>query len=111
MDRIIFDKFFCLGEVYVGPEIISPSYDGNWLGKVRIIPTKYNILMGKQSVFVGVREFNNVITEDLFNTLNYLSIEKSEFDKLVNKYYLIEWESTKMNPKPNISSFIHRAYL
>lgn len=110
MDRIIFDKFFCLGEVYVGPEIISPSYDGNWLGKVRVIPTKNNVLI-QESFFVGVREFNNVVTEDLFNSLKYLSIEKSEFDRFVNKYYLIEWESTNITPKPNISSFLQRAYL
>lgn len=110
MDRIIFDKFFSLGEVYVGPQIISPSHDGNWLGRVRIVPTKYNVFMDKES-YIGIREYNNVIDEKVFDLLKYISIKKSDFDKFINSYYLIEWESSKMEHKPNISSFIRRGYL
>lgn len=114
IDRDIFDIFFSVAEVYVGPTIISPSSEGNWIGKVRIIPTKKNILIESKEIYVGIRVFNNTVTEEFYNALKYLAISKSEFDRFINHYYLMEWESTVSDYKPsvgNIEQFRNRIYL
>lgn len=111
MDRDVFDHFFCFGDVYIGPTILSSSDDGNWLGKVIIIPTKKNAFMESNNSYVGIREFNNLIDEELTTILKYLSIEKKEFDKFVNNYYLIEWQKSIYEKKPDISNLLIRSYL
>ena len=110
MERYIFDKFFSLGEIKVGPTICSLGTDGDWLGTVNIYTTRKNVLLDKPNYIIGVREFNNVMTEDLYDALKYLSIKKDEFDKFINEYYLFEWENTKQEIKPDVSRLRKRAY-
>lgn len=111
MDRDIFDRFFSLGEVKVGPTICSLGTDGDWLGTVNIYTTKKNILLEEPRYIIGIREFNNILTQDLYNALKYLSIKKVEFDKLINQYYLFEWENIKEEKKPDVSRLQRRAYI
>jgi hypothetical protein len=107
---LVFNKFFNLGEVYVGPTVFGID-GGSWIGKVRIIPTKHNFFMTKKEYFVWIREFKNEISEDIEKTLLYTSLDREEFDNFINKYYMLEWESVKSENKPNISSFVGRVYL
>lgn len=109
MDRDIFNFFFYFGETKVGPTIYSLHTDGDWVGTVKLIPTKKNILLNNSHYIVGIREFNNSITDDLYNCLKYLAIKKSEFDRFINSYYMIEWESAD-SPKPDIWRLQHRMY-
>lgn len=111
MDRTIFEKFFSIGHITVGPTIISPISEGNWLGSVQIYSTNEDFFLEKKLTAVGVREFNNVITHELFNALNYLSINKTEFDRFINSLYLLEWESIENKHKPDISNLKRRAYI
>jgi hypothetical protein len=111
MDRSIFERFFSIGHVSIGPTIISPIHDGNWLGSVQVHSNTEDIFLERKFTVVGVREFNNTITIDLFNALNYLSIDKTEFDRFINQIYLYEWESTTISPKPDVSNLKIRAYI
>lgn len=111
MDRDIFDRFFSLGEIKIGPTICSLHTDGDWLGTVNIYTTKKNVLLQGPLYVIGVREFNNAITEDLYNALKYLSIKKAEFDKFINEYYLFEWENSEEEKKPDVFRLQRRAYL
>lgn len=111
MDRTLFHYFFSLGEIKVGPTICSLGTDGDWLGTVYLYKTTNNVLLEEPRYVIGVREFNNAMTEDLYNALNYLSIKKAEFDKLVNEYYLWEWENIKEEKKPDVFRLQRRAYI
>lgn len=111
MDRIIFEKFFSIGHISVGPKIISHTTDGDWLGTVQIYPTTEDIFLNKKFTVVGVREFNNSITEDLYSALSYLSVNKVEFDRFINSIYVVEWESVSGQLKPDITNLLRRAYI
>jgi len=111
IEREIFDRFFTLSNVSVGPEIISNGVDGNWLGSVIFSKTQKNILIKHDFCIIGIREFNNSCTEEFYSALNYLSIQKSELDKFVNQIYLMEWEILETSKKPNIDNLRRRAYL
>lgn len=110
MDIEIFHKFFYLGEIKVGPTILSIHSDGDWLGTCYIHPTKKNILVNEDQFVIGIREFNNTITEDLYNSLKYISIKKSEFDKFINEKFLIEWEQLEDPTKPDVYRLKNRWY-
>lgn len=110
MDRITFDKFFSLGHISVGPTIFSPSHDGNWLGSVQIISTNKNIFLERKITVVGIRDYNNSITEELYSALTYLAVDKVKFDYFINNLFIMEWESAP-NPKPNVDVLKKRAYI
>jgi len=110
MDRTIFDRYFSLGEVTVGPTIFSDTHEGNYLGKVKVYSTKKNIFLKSMFTFVYVSEYKNTITEDLNFALKNLDIEKKEFEKFINYYYLIEWQTCYDLTKPDISYFLQRNY-
>lgn len=107
----IFQKFFSVGHVSIGPTIVSPHLDGSWLGSVQIYSTTKDIFLEKKYTCVGIREFNNSITEEFYNALNYLSIDKVRFDYFINNVYLMEWENCEGKIKPDISVFKKRAYI
>lgn len=108
MNRGIFDVFFTLCEVSVGPTIISPTDGGNWIGRVKIIGTEKNILLKTKEQYIGIREYKTVLSDDVYNVLKYLTIEKSKFDYFINQYYLFEWENSDSKNKPDISCFKKR---
>lgn len=109
MDRRLFDKFFSLGHISVGPTVITP--DGNWVGKVQIFSTKNDFFLNNKVTLIGVKEFENVVSEDMCNALKYLCIEKNDFDRFITKCYIIEWESMESNSKPDISLLRKNVYL
>lgn len=111
MDRSIFERFFSIGDVSVGPTICSLHTDGDWLGTVKVYANKPEFFLQDKFTVVGVREFNNTITVDLYNALKYLSIDKTEFDRFINQIYLFEWEMTSEQPKPDVSNLKRRAYI
>jgi len=106
-----FEKFFSIGHVKVGPTICSLGVDGNWLGSVQIYSTNKDIFLEKKFTTVGIRDFNNSITEDLYNALQYLSIDKVKFDFFINGLFILEWESITEEKKPDISILKKRAYI
>lgn len=108
MNRRVFDNFFSLCEVSVGPTIITAGLGGCWLGTVKIVGTYKNTLIKSKTQYIAIREFHNVYSEELLNALKYLSIEKSDFDDLITKYYLFEWENSDFEPKPNVISVKNR---
>ena len=108
MDRTIFDRYFSLGEVSVGPTIISGSVEGNYIGKVKVYSTKKNIFFESRHSFVYIRDYYNTLTEELNFALKNLSIEHKEFEKFINDYYLIEWQTCFDNNKPDVSSLLLR---
>ena len=107
----IFNNFFSLGEVKVGPTICSEGQDGNWLGFVNVYSTKKDLFLKEKKCSVAIREFNNIITEELYDALTYLSIDKTEFDFFINNYYLFEWENCSDPKKPDVSLLKRRAYI
>lgn len=110
MNRGLFNYLFALGEVRIGPLIISSGYDGNWIGSVLLFPTKKNVLLKEKNYTIGIREYNNAISDEIILNLDVFTISKSEFDKFINQYYLNEWLATKDEKKPDISCFLHRVY-
>jgi len=106
-----FEKFFSVGHVKVGPTICSIGVDGNWLGTVQIYSTQKDIFLKQKLTCVGVRDFNNTITEELYNALLYLSIDKVKFDQFINSLFIVEWESIDEPNKPDISTLKKRAYI
>lgn len=108
----ILQKFFSLGQIKVGPTIISPlASEGNFLGSIQILSTKKDFFLEKKETVVLIRDYNNTITEELFTALQYLSIDKVLFDYYMNSIYLMEWETCEMENKPDISSLRRRAYI
>ena len=107
----IFQKFFSIGYISVGPTICSLSSDGNWLGTAHIFSTNKDIFLEKKFSVVGIREYNNTITEELYNALLFLSIDKSDFDLFINELFILEWESTNTEKKPDIDRLKRRAYI
>ena len=84
----LFEKFFSVGDIKIGPTIISPyNVDGNILGYIQIYSTKKDIFLEKKVTGVVIRELNNTITEELYSALQYLSIDKVKFDYFVNQLY------------------------
>ncbi len=106
-----FEKFFSVGHVKVGPTICSIGVDGNWLGSVQIYSTQKDIFLKNKFTCVGIRDFNNTISEELFNALQYLSIDKVRFDYFINSLFIVEWESIDEPNKPDISTLKKRAYI
>ncbi len=106
-----FEKFFSVGHVKVGPTICSIGVDGNWLGSVQIYSTQKDIFLKQKFTCVGIRDFNNTISEELFNALQYLSIDKVRFDYFINSLFIVEWESIDEPNKPDISTLKKRAYI
>ena len=108
----IFQKFFALGHIKVGPTIISPlAVEGNFLGSIQIFPTKKNIFLENNQTVVLIRDFNNTISTDLSTALQYLSIDKTDFDFFMNELFIFEWESIDNQIKPDISILRKRAYI
>ncbi len=62
----LFEKFFSVGYVKVGPTIVTTGVDGNWLGSVQIYSTQKDIFLKDKFTCVGIRDFNNSITEELW---------------------------------------------
>ncbi len=106
-----FEKFFSVGHVKVGPTICSIGVDGNWLGSVQIYSTQKDIFLKNKFTCVGIRDFNNTISEELFNALQYLSIDKVKFDYFINSLFIVEWDSIDEPNKPDISTLKKRAYI
>jgi hypothetical protein len=106
-----FEKFFSVGHVKVGPTICSIGVDGNWLGSVQIYSTQKDIFLKNKLTCVGIRDFNNTISEELFNALQYLSIDKVKFDYFINSLFIVEWDSIDEPNKPDISTLKKRAYI
>ncbi len=106
-----FEKFFSVGHVKVGPTICSIGVDGNWLGSVQIYSTQKDIFLKHKFTCVGIRDFNNTISEELFNALQYLSIDKVKFDYFINSLFIVEWDSIDEPNKPDISTLKKRAYI
>ena len=106
-----FEKFFSVGHVKVGPTICSIGVDGNWLGSVQIYSTQRDIFLKNKFTCVGIRDFNNTISEELFNALQYLSIDKVKFDYFINSLFIVEWDSIDEPNKPDISTLKKRAYI
>ena len=106
----LFEKFFSIGDIKVGPTIISTATDGNWLGTAHIFSTNKDIFLTNKSCIVGIRDYNNTITQELYNALNYLSIDKTEFDYFMNGLFIREWLGVDY-PKPDISILRNRAYI
>lgn len=107
----LFEKFFSVGNIKVGPTIISPfNVDGDILGSIQIYSTNKDFFLEKKVTGVVIRELNNIITEELYSALKYLSIDKSQFDYFINQLYIFEWESAP-NPKPNLDRLKNRAYI
>lgn len=107
----LFEKFFSVGDIKIGPTIISPfNVDGNILGTIQIYSTKKDIFLEKKVTGVVIRELNNTITEELYSALQYLSIDKVKFDYFMNQLYIIEWESAP-SPKPDVDVLKKRAYI
>ncbi len=107
----LFEKFFSVGHVKVGPTICSIGVDGNWLGSVQIYSTQKDIFLKNKFTCVGIRDFNNSITEELYSALQYLSIDKVKFDQFINSLFIVEWESIDEPNKPDISTLKKRAYI
>jgi hypothetical protein len=107
----LFEKFFSVGHVKVGPTICSIGVDGNWLGSVQIYSTQRDIFLKNKFTCVGIRDFNNTISEELFNALQYLSIDKVKFDYFINSLFIVEWDSIDEPNKPDISTLKKRAYI
>lgn len=107
----IFQKFFSVGHISVGPTICSLSHDGNWLGSVQIISTNKDIFLERKFTVVGIRDYNNSITEELYNALTYLAIDKVKFDYFINNLFIIECESSSEEKKPDISILKKRGYI
>jgi hypothetical protein len=107
-----FEKFFSIGSIKVGPTIISPfSPDGNMLGSIELLSTEKDIFLPNKKSGIIIREFNNSISEDLYNALQYLSIDKVKFDYYMNELFIMEWESYEEKNKPDISVLKKRAYI
>lgn len=106
-----FEKFFSIGPITIGPTIISLSTDGNVLGKIQLLSTRKDIFLSNKMSTVLIREFNNCVSEDLFNALQYLSIDKVKFDFFMNQLFILEWESNNEFNKPDISILKKRAYI
>ncbi len=107
----LFEKFFSVGYVKVGPTIVTTGVDGNWLGSVQIYSTQKDIFLKDKFTCVGIRDFNNSITEELYSALQYLSIDKVRFDYFINGLFILEWESIEDTKKPDISTLKKRAYI
>ena len=107
----IFQKFFSIAHISVGPTICSLSSDGDWLGTVHILSTNKDIFLEKKFSVVGIREFNNSVTEELYNAFLFLSIDKKDFDFFINELFILEWESITNEKKPNIDRLRKRIYL
>lgn len=106
-----FEKFFSIGNISVGPTIHSCGSDGAWLGSIQIFSTTNDIFLERKYTVVGIREFNNAVTEEFFNALKYLSIDKVRFDYFINSLFIFEWENSQIDKKPDISNLIKRAYI
>lgn len=106
-----FEKFFSIGSVKIGPTIISLSTEGNILGNIQLVSTQKDIFLPNKITGVIIREFNNTISQDLYNALQYLSIDKVKFDLYMNELFILEWESSNEIKKPDISNLRRRAYI
>jgi hypothetical protein len=106
-----FEKFFSIGSINIGPTIVSISQDGNILGSIQLISTEKDIFLPNKSSGIIIREFNNTISQDLFNALQYLCIDKVKFDYYMNELFILEWESSDEIKKPDISNLKRRAYI
>ncbi len=107
----VFSKFFSIGHVKLGPQITSVNCDGDWLGSVFIFSTKKDIFLKNGQTIVGIREYNNSVTEEFYTALTFLSMSKEEFDYLINKYFLQEWDCSDELKKPDVSNLKKRAYI
>ena len=109
--NLVFENFFSVGHISVGPTIISQSVLGNYLGAVQIYSTKKDIFLKNKLTSVGIRDYDNMISEDLSNAFKYLSIDKNEFDYFINNLFILEWESISNKIKPDISNLKKRHYI
>jgi len=103
MNQKIFDTFFRVGEIKIGPTVMSLNTHGDTLGKVYLHPTDKNLFFSNEDyVVISINKFYCSYVWKLYDILPYIGISESELDRYMCELYIDEWEKSENPQKPRI---------